>query len=412
MTGTHESVACNLCGERDGDVVADDVRAVRTPAGDFSFRVRLVCCKRCGLVYWTPRLRPEILAEYYEAVFRAPVMPVAVGDERREMIRRRIDWLQRVITHGALLEIGAGEGFFLQRAVEAGFTATGLEPSASYAAVARQVAPDAGVHQTFIDQHDAPGSADVVCAFFVLEHSLDAFDFLRRCHRYLKPGGWCFLEVPDVARYATQTGDMLWHEHTYHFSPQTLTRLLRRAGFCVERFESPGPSYPFGMAILAQRMTAEITGWDHDLPDDAARQVALNGFRAHAALIESYHDALRRCVGPLVERVRANGTRLAVYGSGVFFDQLFQHTTLEPSDIALVVDDNPDKWGTQTRQGLLIAPPDRLKEHAIEIVLVGSDTFETPVAQRARAVLGERNPVTIVRAHSDALARLTAAGAL
>ena len=99
-----------------------------------------------------------------------------------------------------------------------------------YAAFARAQVPQATVVSSLIDHYDAPGSADVVCSFFVLEHSLDALDFLRRCHGYLTPGGRCFIEVPDVGRYGEQTGDMLWHEHTYHFTRRTITRLLGRAG--------------------------------------------------------------------------------------------------------------------------------------------------------------------------------------
>ena len=362
-----------------------------------------------GWWYWTPRLRPELLSRYYEAVFRAPVSAVSMRDERRWQIRSRLDWLREFITGGRLLEVGAGEGFFLQRAIEHGFDATGLEPSRAYAEAARQIAPKATILQEFIDDYDAPGAADVVCAFFVLEHTLDGFDFLRRCHRALKPGGWCFLEVPDVARYGSQTGDMLWHEHTYHFTPQTLSRLLRRAGFQVEKLESPGPSYPFGMAVLARQVTTADGEWDSDLPDRAAKQAALAGFRGHAALIGAYHQALGAFVAPVVGRVRTNGARLAVYGTGVFFDQLFLHTALEPSDITLVVDDNEGKWGTHTRQGLLIEGPQRLAESDVDVVLVGTDTFETAVADRVQAVIANGMRTSeIVRPHSGALASLAA----
>jgi hypothetical protein len=185
--------------------------------------------------------------------------------------------------------------------------------------------------------------------------------------------------------------------------------LLARAGFRVERLESPGPSYPFGMAVLAQRLPSGVADWDRDLPDRPSQQAAVTAFRAHAALIGAYHAALRSFVAPLLERVRANGARLAVYGTGVFFDQMFLHTSLQPSDIALVVDDNDEKWGTRTRQGLAIESPQRITESGIDIVLTGTDTFEAPVAAKAEALAANsRVAFELVRPHSGALAGLAA----
>ena len=405
MIDSYVPVACNVCDATQGEIAADEQRVVRTPIDDYLFRIRLVCCERCGLVYWSPRLTDEAMARYYEAVFRSPVWPVRPGDERREKIRSRVDWLRRFVREGSLLEIGAGEGFFLERATEAGFDAVGLEPSEAYAAVAAKVAPRARIHRAFVPEYEPAQPVDVVCAFFVLEHAMDALAFLRRCHAYLKTGGWCFLEVPDVSRYATQVDDMLWHEHTYHFSPATIERLLARAGFALEQYESPGPSYPFGMAVLARKIAGDLD-WQQGLPDHAAKQQAMEGFRGHAAAIARYRDALRATLAPALNSVRAGSASLAVYGTGAFHDQLFTFGGLRAADVSLVIDDNEAKWGTTTQQGLRVERPELLKSARPDYVLIASDAFENPIADRARSILGAAGAHAVMRLHSGALAAM------
>ncbi len=40
---------------------------------------------------------------------------------------------------------------------------------------------------------------EIVVAIDVLEHVFDPFEFVRNCFRILKPGGWLFLRVPNIA---------------------------------------------------------------------------------------------------------------------------------------------------------------------------------------------------------------------
>src|SRR6185369_6447721 len=70
-----ESVVCNLCGADDVEVVIPSQRPAGVPvdlqtvfrsSGDEPLQDRLVRCRRCGLHYVTPRLRPELILEGYQ----------------------------------------------------------------------------------------------------------------------------------------------------------------------------------------------------------------------------------------------------------------------------------------------------------------------------------------------------------
>lgn len=376
-----ESVLCNVCASDDYTVVTETERDVQTARGTYQFRVRLVCCRTCGLVYWNPRKTAEELSRYYSSVYRAPVMLNNLDEGRRAVLQSRMSLLQRHATEGGrLLEIGSGEGFFLQKAVEEGFHATGIEPSVSYAEVSRSLVPQATIHRGDFESFQSEEPFDVICSFFVLEHILDPKSFLLKCRDLLARSGWLYLEIPDVGLYPSQHSDMVWHEHTYHFTRASIGRLLATAGFRVIEIQSPGPSYQFGMAVFAQKEAEAGEGLARS-SDPAAHDEAVRYFEGHFNLLEKYRGAVRRELDGVLRLVRRGERRLAVYGTGISYDYLYAHTDLRPEDISIIVDDNEAKWGKRTNQGLIIEPPSSLPERGADIVLIASDCFEAKMSE-------------------------------
>ena len=86
---------------------------------------------------------------------------------------------------------------------------------------------------------------DVVSAFDMLEHFSkdDGFQLLREIRRVLKPGGACFLKLPNAASPWGHeiTASDLTHEASY--SPHSLMQLATVAGFnkCEIREVGPAP---------------------------------------------------------------------------------------------------------------------------------------------------------------------------
>jgi len=377
-----EYVPCNLCEADQYTVVTETSRCIQTANKPFTFHVRLVCCSRCGLVYWNPRMTATELRRYYAGVYRAPVLPDSIDDGRRSTIQSRMRLLRQHIPRGRVLEIGSGEGFFLQKAIDEGFEAIGIEPSNSYAEVSRCLVSQAKVHRTYFEYYESKERSNAICSFFVLEHMLDATEFLNKCYRLLAEDGWLYLEIPDVELYPSQLNDMIWHEHAYHFTRAAIRKLLAKTGFMVTDIHSPGPSYQFGMAIFAQkkdRAWIDQAAWC--LPDPAAHQLAVQCFKAHFEQLERYRAALRQEVDRLLKRVHAERRKLAVYGTGVFYDLLYAHTNLKAGDVTIVIDDNKEKWGKPTNQGVKIESPKRLSESEADIVLIASDCFEAKMSE-------------------------------
>ncbi|GAA0559469.1 class I SAM-dependent methyltransferase [Chitinophaga japonensis] len=100
-----------------------------------------------------------------------------------------------------VLEVGTGDGFFLETMKNKGIDARGLElnPRAIEAGRARGLQMD----EELIEEHAArhEGAYDVVCTFQVLEHIYDVRGYLDACLLALRKGGKLIIGVPNNNPY-------------------------------------------------------------------------------------------------------------------------------------------------------------------------------------------------------------------
>ncbi len=235
-----EEVSCCLCGVR-GRPVSD-----LPPFG-------VVRCPSCGLVFISPRLRPEALQRLYDDVgyFEGGVYGEAARQPRRfdpaMALQRtwtagRLALLDRVrgrAAGGRLLEVGAGYGHFLDAARAAGWDTRGVELSRTGA---RHAVEGLGL-DVFCGQLAAapltPGF-EVLCAWDTVEHVPDPLDFWRTARSLVADDGVVLFSTPYVSSLpARLLGTRWWTlkpaEHIWHFTPRTHAMVLARAGFALSR---------------------------------------------------------------------------------------------------------------------------------------------------------------------------------
>jgi len=162
----------------------------------------------------------------------------AFGSARRGRIERsRLALLQTAIAPpGDMLEIGPGTGTLAAGAIEAGWRYRAIEASETLAETLRARGLD--VTRAWappIAADDA--SCDVVYADQVLEHmsGIDAARALvAEALRALRPGGVCFIVVPDYLKERTFFWDV---DYTHNFvtTERRVRQLLYDGGFEVER---------------------------------------------------------------------------------------------------------------------------------------------------------------------------------
>ncbi len=201
----------------------------------------LLRCAACDLTYLTPRPDPDAIDALYDGAFYYPAagpggaLARAVLAAIQSSRRRRIE---RLVPRGRLLDIGSGDGRFVEHMARHGWEATGIDPSPAAFAIVRRHA-----HGRFacgsLEAFDfGRGSLDAITMWQVLEHVGEPMPLLLRCRHMLRPGGVLVASVPNLEGLSARlTGERWWGldvpRHLAHYTPATLRRTLERAGMHV-----------------------------------------------------------------------------------------------------------------------------------------------------------------------------------
>jgi 2-polyprenyl-3-methyl-5-hydroxy-6-metoxy-1,4-benzoquinol methylase len=213
-------------------------------------------CRDCGLARSVPPPAVEI-----EDLYRNVEDPEYFVSEleRRVSFRRS---LERIEAHGLarppgrLLEIGASVGLFLEEARRAGWDVTGIEPSRWAAESARARGLD--VFNGTLEEFQAPeGGFDLVTSWDVWEHLEDPLSALGRVHDVLKPGGAFVLTTINLGGLGRKLFRGRWpwfmRMHLHYFTRESLTRMVRGAGFDVVSTSTEPKTLQLGYVLERSR---------------------------------------------------------------------------------------------------------------------------------------------------------------
>lgn len=146
-----------------------------------------------------------------------------------------IDFFMRAVSllpqrPASAADIGCGGVYLLQKVREQGIAVKGIDPSPVTAAAGHragiEIVPD------FYPSLSLTERFDVLFHYDVLEHVEDPVAFLRSHHANLSPRGAVIFAVPDCTQHI-RLGDvsMALHEHLNYFDEDSLSRVVRAAGF-------------------------------------------------------------------------------------------------------------------------------------------------------------------------------------
>ena len=138
---------------------------------------------------------------------------------------------------GNILDVGAGTGAFLHTMKTAGWNTTGIEPDDT----ARKNAAE--LHQLELKNAESffslePSSFDAITLWHVLEHVHALHEYIDQLKNLSLPGGKIFIAVPnytsrDAAMYKEFWAAYDVPRHLYHFSPQSMKKLLSAHGLTL-----------------------------------------------------------------------------------------------------------------------------------------------------------------------------------
>lgn len=247
MNISMEDVPCpNGCPTKDEELFVANDRLHNLP-GKFS----VVRCLTCGLIRTNPRPTPESIGFYYPDDY-GPYIGTRIHSDSnsktsllkkliRPILRRIFQYNTNIIPAlqpGRMLEIGCASGAFLAQMAEQGWQVEGIEFSESSASHARSAGYN--VYTGTLENAPEPERLyDLIVGWMVVEHLHDPREALTKLARWVKPGGWLALSLPNAAsaEFMFFKGDSYALQvptHLYHYTPETLSTLLSKTGWIVK----------------------------------------------------------------------------------------------------------------------------------------------------------------------------------
>jgi SAM-dependent methyltransferase len=196
----------------------------------------LSTCARCGHIFANPCPTAEYLTSLYGSVEDPLYNDEAAGRSRNFLrILRRLEKL--IPQKGALFDVGAATGIFLDLARRRGWEPAGIEPS-SWAVKAAAEKYGLRLIEGTLEMASLPEDryAAVTMVDFI-EHTPLPFEAVAKAGAILKPAGILVLVTPDIhSRAARLAGRKWWHlrpAHLAFFSRRSIESLLQRAGLSI-----------------------------------------------------------------------------------------------------------------------------------------------------------------------------------
>ncbi len=175
-----------------------------------------------------------------------------------------------------LLDVGAADGLLARPLTAAGWRVTGLERDPAAAQSGARWCEHMIVANLDRAIPDLGGTYDAIVYGDVLEHLAEPLQVLTELNRFLAPGGFVLISLPNVAHFVIRLlllagrfdyldRGILDHTHLRFFTERSLRALVADAGLVVERFAAtPAPLYQVLPARFHQpwlAVTYRLNAW-------------------------------------------------------------------------------------------------------------------------------------------------------
>jgi 2-polyprenyl-3-methyl-5-hydroxy-6-metoxy-1,4-benzoquinol methylase len=182
-----------------------------------------------------------LLYAVYRKLSLIPGALIGLGKARRRLSFMFLDEAPR----GRLLDVGCGDGAFLQRMQQSGWDVQGLDFDAKAVQNAKtQYGLDVfcgGIKQIPFKE----ASFDAITLSHVIEHVPNPLEMFADCKRLLRNKGLLVITTPNTASLGHSVFGKYWRgleppRHLHLFSPANLKECARRTGLAIVKSASTG----------------------------------------------------------------------------------------------------------------------------------------------------------------------------
>ncbi len=365
---------CRLCGEyglelclRLDNMPHDISRLLQESeiAQDRPINLCVYACQSCGFVQLAQTLETTYYDDYLMTATHSPQMQEYQAQQANEFV----DGFN--LRGKKIIEVGCGDGNFLNWIHKAGAQPSGIEPSARFRREAEKLPYP--IHAGYAGRaHPIPGAPyDGFVTRQVLEHVPEPNDFLQGIRRSLVPGAAGLVEVPSLeqALEGRRFYDF-FPDHLNYFSARTLRMALERNGFQVHEVVR---------GMNGEYIVAYVTA--QPVPDLSDVQTTV--------------DLLASDIHGFLDRFGKDGKRVAIWGAGGKGLSLL--ATARVRNVAYVIDSDPHKMGRFTPVSHLpVVGPETLRTSPVDAVIVTALAYREEILRQLRVELNFQGVIALL----------------
>ncbi|MDH4088845.1 MAG: class I SAM-dependent methyltransferase [Cyclobacteriaceae bacterium] len=203
--------------------------------------VKIMVCFNCNNAFTFPKpVIPDYSSEDFQAR-SAETQSLTYVDQLPKEIKFsyniQLDIIEKKIKKGSsILEIGGGEGIFLDLVKSKGYAVDLIEPSISASNRARK--RGLNVHTNYLSEVKSDNRYSLICMSHVLEHMDDPIGTLKQLRPLLQPGGFILLAQSNFQGMMPVLLKKNWYawlpeQHFTHFSLKGLKFIASKSSMTI-----------------------------------------------------------------------------------------------------------------------------------------------------------------------------------
>lgn len=192
-------------------------------------------CQKCGLIFSSPILPLKTITNLYKG------SDFTYGEETSHLANTYGNYLEKLIPQTGrekirLLDIGCGNGFFLEKAKEMGVgDVCGVEPGKASVLKAKTTIRKKITIDIFRPGLFKENYFDIICCFHTLDHIVEPHKFLQLVYKLVKEKGKILFVVHNTNGFSVklfgEKSPIFDIEHIYLFNETTLFKVFFNNGF-------------------------------------------------------------------------------------------------------------------------------------------------------------------------------------
>ncbi len=325
---------CDLCHSTQSKIILDlKGRVLRTNNTIVYSRLKKLECSRCGLIrsgiVWNQqKLKKHYTQEYgnHFDTSENSVFFTKFGSEDRSTAVAR--WISEILKSidlssiQSIVEIGSGMGSLVSKLMKEYPNKKVIGFDVNEIAVTTGV--KRGLDIRLMNSIPELPKVDLIICYAVIEHTSSPTEFLKSIVKLLKPNGYVILGQPQQDKFSS---DIFYQDHLYHFSTGHIRDLGRKQNL-IEIKKSMGKGSLSNFSLHLLRLSE--------------KPLSCRVFRRKTKVRESilYYREIFQNLNKTLKTIDKK-TKLAVFGTNLFYHLFYTYTDLWKKKIILGIDDFP-----------------------------------------------------------------------